>query len=67
MCSLVSALAARELSVIFFFSAYLLLKSSADNLFKQIGHKIFLRECAFMKSRKSSLLERKVFYFLRAH
>ena len=40
MCSLVSALAAREESVIhvIFFSAYLLLVTSADNLFKQLGH-----------------------------
>ena len=40
MCSLVSALAAREESVIhvIFFSAYLLLVASADNLFKQLGH-----------------------------
>ena len=39
MCGLVSALAARDESVIFFFSAYLLIVSSADNLFKQLGHR----------------------------
>ena len=40
MCSLVSALAPREESVIhvIFYSAYLLLVASADNLFKQLGH-----------------------------
>ena len=40
MCSLVSALAAREESVmhVICFSAYLLLVTYADNLFKQLGH-----------------------------
>ena len=39
MCSLVSAFAAREESVIFFFSAHLLQVSSTDNLSTQLGHR----------------------------
>ena len=60
MCSLVSAIAAREESVIFFFSTYLLLVSSADNLFQTTWtqvrpNKTFLREIAFMKSHMSQI------------
>ena len=40
MCSLVSAFATLEKSVIFFFSAYLLLASSTDNLFIQLGQRL---------------------------
>ena len=78
MCSLVSALAAREESVIvihaIFFSAYLLLLVvSADNLFKQLGHSsgpaklFFARICVYEVSYEpNSLLERKIVYFFNA-
>ena len=75
MCRLVSAVAAREKCSVSFSAPicvlnHLLLVSSADNLFKQLGpSKTFLRKWrACEVPHEPSLLERKVFfYFLSAH
>ena len=59
MCSLVSALAAREESVIHvFFHAYLLLVTSADNLFKQLQarHNFLARMCVYEVSYEPNSL-----------
>ena len=69
MCRLVSAFAAREKMVCFFFSAHLLLVSSADNLFKQLGPrsdpaKLSCKNGAHVKSRMSLRCWRgKSFFF----
>ena len=70
MCRLVSAFAAREKMVCFFFSAHLILVSSADNLFKQLGPrsdpaKLSCKNGAHVKSRMSLRCWRgKSFFFV---
>ena len=75
MCRLVSAFTAREKNVLFFFSApicvlnHLLLVSSADNLFKQLGPradpaKLSCENGAHVKSRMSFRCWRGKFFFI---